>query len=132
MSNDNVTDFFNRVGGKTATPAPAPAAPAKSLKAYRAFVPFVEGRERQMLTTYYGNGRKEHWSYFPAPSNVMTDDGATYIGVLFGTGGVWIEGQDLDAIFNAFKDNGVSELHFFDPTKYERPAKDQPVSTLLQ
>ena len=127
---DNVTDFFNRMGGAPAPAAPAPVALVSALEEYRAFVPFVAGEERVRLRVRYSNGKQEHWSYVQL-TNVLTD-GPGYVGLLFNQGGVWCEGENLGGLFDALQENAVKELVSFDAKRHAQPAEGEPVIYRLE
>ncbi len=129
---DNVSDFFDRFGGRASTPPAAPAGPAlvSSKEEYRAAVPFVAGEERVRLRARYSNGKQEYWAYMQL-TNVFTDS-PEYVGLLFNQGGIWCEGDNLGALFDTLQENCIKELVAFDPTRHKEPAQGEPIIRKLE
>lgn len=128
---DNVTSFFDRMGGG-ATPAAAPVAPAlvSSKEDYRAAAPFVAGQERHYLTAYMSNGDERDITYaFHVESISVAPDRLAWV---YTNGVLFIRGRNVRALRPLLKERAISELHPFDPEHHKEPEEGAPVIEALE
>ena len=121
--NDNVTSFFDRLGGTTPT-AQEPATPAADLTEYRAAVPFLADEERLNILVYQSNGDQRLVSTIFNDLVSVAPDRFAYI---YSNGVIYIRGHNVRALLSMFQFRTVKELHPFDETRHKQPDGDAPI-----
>jgi hypothetical protein len=110
---DNVTDFFNRVGGA----APGAAAPAPT-EEYKAAVKFVAGEDRYNLFAHMSNGDMRLVSVvFNEVISVAPDR----LAFVYSNGVLYLRGDNVRALLPLLQSREVKELHPFDPARHLEP-----------